>query len=102
MPSPRTCGPWGVYSRRSTHCRKRWEDLRLWARKTTEAQLGMASQRGRAARQNLTPLMARTLVVAYQELYGRLRAAQQPQGGEYNVCNNHLCCRHGILVVGFS
>ncbi|KAJ1096453.1 hypothetical protein NDU88_001594 [Pleurodeles waltl] len=34
----------GVYDRRSTHCRKRWEDLRRWARKTAEAQLGMASQ----------------------------------------------------------
>ncbi|KAJ1156283.1 hypothetical protein NDU88_009007 [Pleurodeles waltl] len=22
----------GVYGRRSTHCRKRWEDLRCWAR----------------------------------------------------------------------
>ncbi|KAJ1140704.1 hypothetical protein NDU88_007049 [Pleurodeles waltl] len=37
----------GVYSRRSTHCWKRWEDLRRWARKMAEAQLGMASQRGR-------------------------------------------------------
>ncbi|KAJ1190588.1 hypothetical protein NDU88_007326 [Pleurodeles waltl] len=34
----------GVYSRRSTHCRIRWEDLRRWAWKTAEAQLGMASQ----------------------------------------------------------
>ncbi|KAJ1216364.1 hypothetical protein NDU88_003967 [Pleurodeles waltl] len=34
----------GVYGRRSTHCQKRWEDLRCWAQKTTEAQLGMASQ----------------------------------------------------------
>ncbi|KAJ1082096.1 hypothetical protein NDU88_002266 [Pleurodeles waltl] len=38
-----------VYGRRSTHCRKRWEDLRCWARKTAESQLGMASQRGRGA-----------------------------------------------------
>ncbi|KAJ1114664.1 hypothetical protein NDU88_002899 [Pleurodeles waltl] len=38
-----------VYRRRSTHCRKRWEDLRQWARMTAEAQLGMASQRGRGA-----------------------------------------------------
>ncbi|KAJ1083732.1 hypothetical protein NDU88_003887 [Pleurodeles waltl] len=44
-----------VYGRRSTHCRKRWEDLRRWARKTTEAQLGMASQQGRVARRNLNP-----------------------------------------------
>ncbi|KAJ1170274.1 hypothetical protein NDU88_002154 [Pleurodeles waltl] len=34
----------GVFDRRSTHCRKRWEDLRRWARKTAEAQLGLASQ----------------------------------------------------------
>ncbi|KAJ1213346.1 hypothetical protein NDU88_000984 [Pleurodeles waltl] len=40
----------GVYGRRSTHCRKRWEDLSRWARKSAEAQLGMASQRGRGAR----------------------------------------------------
>ncbi|KAJ1119987.1 hypothetical protein NDU88_008170 [Pleurodeles waltl] len=33
-----------VYSRQSTHCRKRWEDLRHWAPKTAEAPLGMASQ----------------------------------------------------------
>ncbi|KAJ1151058.1 hypothetical protein NDU88_003845 [Pleurodeles waltl] len=31
----------GVYGRRSTHCRNRWEDLRRWARNTAEAQLGM-------------------------------------------------------------
>ncbi|KAJ1088523.1 hypothetical protein NDU88_001680 [Pleurodeles waltl] len=34
----------GVYHRRSTHCRKRWEDIRRWSKKTVEAQLGMASQ----------------------------------------------------------
>ncbi|KAJ1106532.1 hypothetical protein NDU88_003933 [Pleurodeles waltl] len=34
----------GVYGRRGTHSRKRWEDLRRWAQKTAEAQLGMASQ----------------------------------------------------------
>ncbi|KAJ1101868.1 hypothetical protein NDU88_006932 [Pleurodeles waltl] len=34
----------GVYGRRSTHCRKWWEDLRCWARIMAEAQLGMASQ----------------------------------------------------------
>ncbi|KAJ1155731.1 hypothetical protein NDU88_008460 [Pleurodeles waltl] len=34
----------GVYGRRNTHCRKRWEDLRRWAWKTAEAQLWMASQ----------------------------------------------------------
>ncbi|KAJ1132667.1 hypothetical protein NDU88_010972, partial [Pleurodeles waltl] len=72
----RTLGDCG---RRSTHCHKRWEDLRHWARKTAEAQLGMASQRGRGARRTLTPLMARILAVAYPELDGRLRASQQPQ-----------------------
>ncbi|KAJ1115229.1 hypothetical protein NDU88_003455 [Pleurodeles waltl] len=27
----------GVYYRRSTHCRKRWEDIRRWSKKTAEA-----------------------------------------------------------------
>ncbi|KAJ1215988.1 hypothetical protein NDU88_003594 [Pleurodeles waltl] len=40
----------GVIQRRSTHCRKRWEDICRWSKKTAEAQLGMASQRGRGAR----------------------------------------------------
>ncbi|KAJ1216626.1 hypothetical protein NDU88_004227 [Pleurodeles waltl] len=75
----------GVYHRRSTHCRKRWEDIRRWSKKTAEAQLGMASQRGRGARRTMTPLMCRILVVAYPELEGRLRASQQPQGGEYTL-----------------
>ncbi|KAJ1105974.1 hypothetical protein NDU88_003377 [Pleurodeles waltl] len=66
----------GVYGRRS----KRWEDLRRWARKIAEAQLGMASQRGRGAHRTLTPPMACILVVAYPELDGRLSASQQPQG----------------------
>ncbi|KAJ1143058.1 hypothetical protein NDU88_009370 [Pleurodeles waltl] len=35
-----------VYQRRSTHYHKRWGDLRRWSKKTAEAQLGMASQRG--------------------------------------------------------
>ncbi|KAJ1210321.1 hypothetical protein NDU88_005687 [Pleurodeles waltl] len=39
----------GVYHGRSTHCRKRWEDIRHWSKKTAEAQVGMASQRGRGA-----------------------------------------------------
>ncbi|KAJ1217880.1 hypothetical protein NDU88_005467 [Pleurodeles waltl] len=30
----------GVYHRRSTHCRKRWEDIRRRSKKTAEAQLG--------------------------------------------------------------
>ncbi|KAJ1206709.1 hypothetical protein NDU88_002110 [Pleurodeles waltl] len=30
----------GVHHRRSTHCRKRWEDLGRWSKKTAEAQLG--------------------------------------------------------------
>ncbi|KAJ1217168.1 hypothetical protein NDU88_004763 [Pleurodeles waltl] len=65
----------GVYNQRSTHCRKRWEDLRHWVQKITEAQLGKSSQRGSRA---MTPLMRRILVVAYPDLDGRLKAAQQP------------------------
>ncbi|KAJ1154296.1 hypothetical protein NDU88_007049 [Pleurodeles waltl] len=30
----------GAYGRQSTHCQKWWEDLRRWARKTVEVQLG--------------------------------------------------------------
>ncbi|KAJ1192530.1 hypothetical protein NDU88_001837 [Pleurodeles waltl] len=71
----------GVYHRRSTQCRKRWEGLRCWSKKTAEAQLGMASQCGRGALRTFTPLMHRILAVAYPELDGRLRASQQPQGG---------------------
>ncbi|KAJ1125563.1 hypothetical protein NDU88_003991 [Pleurodeles waltl] len=40
----------GVYGRH-----KWWDDLKHWARKKAEAQLGMASQRGRGARPTLTP-----------------------------------------------
>ncbi|KAJ1218575.1 hypothetical protein NDU88_006153 [Pleurodeles waltl] len=69
--------------RRSTHCRKRWEDIRRWSKKTGESQLGMASQRRRGARRTMTPLMFRILAVAHLEVDGRLRASQQPQGGEY-------------------
>ncbi|KAJ1219286.1 hypothetical protein NDU88_006855 [Pleurodeles waltl] len=71
----------GVYGRRSIHCGKRWEDLRYWPRKTAEAQLGMASQRGCGACRTLTPLIARILAVAYLELDGCLGASQQQQGG---------------------
>ncbi|KAJ1191285.1 hypothetical protein NDU88_000601 [Pleurodeles waltl] len=60
----------GVHHRRSTHCRKRWEDLRRWSKKMAEAQLGMASQRGRGARRTMTPLMFRILAVAYPEFGG--------------------------------
>ncbi|KAJ1130253.1 hypothetical protein NDU88_008608 [Pleurodeles waltl] len=70
----------GVYHRRSTHCRKRWEDIRRWNKKTAEAQLGMASQRGRGAHRTMTPQMFRILAVAYPELDGHLRASQQTQG----------------------
>ncbi|KAJ1135701.1 hypothetical protein NDU88_002136 [Pleurodeles waltl] len=73
----------GVHHRRGTHCRKRWEDIRRWSRKTAEAQLGMASQRGRGASRTLTPLMSRILAVAYPDLDGRVRTSQQTQGGEY-------------------
>ncbi|KAJ1192266.1 hypothetical protein NDU88_001578 [Pleurodeles waltl] len=45
----------GVYHRWSTQCRKRWEDLRRWTKKMAEAQLGLASQRGRGARHTMTP-----------------------------------------------
>ncbi|KAJ1155198.1 hypothetical protein NDU88_007933 [Pleurodeles waltl] len=33
-----------VCSRQSTHCCKQWDDLRRWAQKMEEAQLGVASQ----------------------------------------------------------
>ncbi|KAJ1084622.1 hypothetical protein NDU88_004768 [Pleurodeles waltl] len=82
----------GVHQRRGTHCRKRWEDIRRWSKKTAEAQLGMASQRGRGARRTMTPLMFRILAVAYPELDGRLRASQQTQGassGEGTVAPEH-------------
>ncbi|KAJ1173416.1 hypothetical protein NDU88_005251 [Pleurodeles waltl] len=70
----------GVYNRHSTHCRKRWEDLRRCARKISEAQLGKFSKRGRGAHRALTPLMRWILAVAYPDLDGRLKAAQQSQG----------------------
>ncbi|KAJ1163756.1 hypothetical protein NDU88_004209 [Pleurodeles waltl] len=60
--------------------RKRWEDLRHWARKTCEGQLGKSSQRGKGARRAVTPLMRRILAVAYPDLDGRLKAAKQTQG----------------------
>ncbi|KAJ1200123.1 hypothetical protein NDU88_003950 [Pleurodeles waltl] len=75
----------GVYHRQSTHCSKRWEDLRRWSKETAEAQLGMASQRGKGARRTTTPLMFRILAVTYLELDGRLRASQQPQEVEYTL-----------------
>ncbi|KAJ1116161.1 hypothetical protein NDU88_004380 [Pleurodeles waltl] len=75
----------GVYHRWSTHCRKKWEDIRSSSKKTVKAHLGMASQRGRGARRTMTPLMFRILAVAYPEFYGRLRASQQQQGGEYTL-----------------
>ncbi|KAJ1113907.1 hypothetical protein NDU88_002147 [Pleurodeles waltl] len=81
----------GVYHRWSTHCRKRWEDLRRWSKKTAEAQLAMASQRGRGARHTMTPLMFRILAVAYPELDGHLRASQQPQGGGYTLIQLIQC-----------
>ncbi|KAJ1152345.1 hypothetical protein NDU88_005120 [Pleurodeles waltl] len=55
MPSPKKVRTLGVFDRRSTHCRKRWDDLRRWARKKAEAQLGLAFQRGRDARHTLIP-----------------------------------------------
>ncbi|KAJ1189547.1 hypothetical protein NDU88_006292 [Pleurodeles waltl] len=47
----------GVYGRQSTHCRKRWEDLKRWAWKTAEAQLGIASQRASSGRGAGAPAM---------------------------------------------
>ncbi|KAJ1104359.1 hypothetical protein NDU88_001771 [Pleurodeles waltl] len=88
----------GVYHRRSTHCRKRWEDIPRWSKKTAEAQLGMASQRGRGARRTMTPLMFRILAVAYPELDGRLRASQQTQAGEYTLIQLTLCALRGVWV----
>ncbi|KAJ1184500.1 hypothetical protein NDU88_001306 [Pleurodeles waltl] len=70
----------GVHTRRGTHCRKRWEDIRRGSRKTAEALLGMASQPRRGASRTLTPLMSRILAVAYPDLDGRLRTSQQIQG----------------------
>ncbi|KAJ1098535.1 hypothetical protein NDU88_003645 [Pleurodeles waltl] len=74
-----------VHQRWGTHCRKRWEDICRWSKKTAEAQLGMASQRGRGAHRTMTPLMFRILAVAYPELDGRLRASQQTQGGVWSA-----------------
>ncbi|KAJ1172511.1 hypothetical protein NDU88_004357 [Pleurodeles waltl] len=79
----------GVHNRRGTHCRKRWEDIRRWSRKTAEAQLGMASQRRRGASRTLTPLMSRILAVAYPDLDGRMRTSQQTQGGRGEVASEH-------------
>ncbi|KAJ1083569.1 hypothetical protein NDU88_003727 [Pleurodeles waltl] len=70
----------GAHQRRGTHCRKRWEIIRRCSKKTAEAQLGMASQRGRGAHRTMTPLMFRILAVAYRELDGCLRTSQQTQG----------------------
>ncbi|KAJ1083506.1 hypothetical protein NDU88_003665 [Pleurodeles waltl] len=71
----------GVFDRWSTHSRKRGEDLRRWAKRMAEAQLGLATQRGRGARRTLAPLMFCILAVAYPELDERLKASRQPQGG---------------------
>ncbi|KAJ1123787.1 hypothetical protein NDU88_002254 [Pleurodeles waltl] len=86
----------GVHHRWSTQCRKRWEDIRRWSKKTAEAQLGMASQRGKGARRTITPLMFRILAVAYPELDGCLRASQQPQGGEYRHIHLTLHALGGV------
>ncbi|KAJ1101543.1 hypothetical protein NDU88_006610 [Pleurodeles waltl] len=59
---------------------KAGEDLGRWARKIGESQLGKSSQRGRGARRALTPLMQQILAVAYPDLDGSLKAAQQSQG----------------------
>ncbi|KAJ1143302.1 hypothetical protein NDU88_009612 [Pleurodeles waltl] len=89
----------GVYHRRSTHCRTRWEDIRRWSKKMAEVQLGMASQRGRGACRTMTPLMFRILAVAYPELDGCLRASQQTQGGEYTLI---LLTLHAVELSGWG
>ncbi|KAJ1149662.1 hypothetical protein NDU88_002467 [Pleurodeles waltl] len=78
-------GTLGVFDWRSIHCRERWEDLRRWAKKTAEPQLGLAFQRGRGAHRSMTPVMFRILAVAYPELDGCLKALQQPREGEYRI-----------------
>ncbi|KAJ1217307.1 hypothetical protein NDU88_004901 [Pleurodeles waltl] len=70
----------GVYHRWSNHCSKRWEDIRRWSKKMAEAQLGMASQRGRGVYRTMTPLMFRILLVAYLELDGCLRHHSSQKG----------------------
>ncbi|KAJ1217186.1 hypothetical protein NDU88_004781 [Pleurodeles waltl] len=88
----------GVYHRRNTHCCKRWDNLCRWSKKTAEAQLGMASQRGRGARCTMTPLMFWILAMTYLELDGHLRASQQPQGGEYTLIQLTLRPLRGVWV----
>ncbi|KAJ1088556.1 hypothetical protein NDU88_001713 [Pleurodeles waltl] len=88
----------GVYHRRSTHCRKRWEDLHSWSKKTVEAQLRLASRSGRGARRTMTPLMFRILAVAYLELDGRFWASQQLQEGEYSFIQLTLCALRSVWV----
>ncbi|KAJ1126581.1 hypothetical protein NDU88_004988 [Pleurodeles waltl] len=70
----------GVFDRRSTHCQKQWEDLRRWARKTVEAQLGMTSQRVRGSRHTLSPLMFRILAVAIRSWMGAWRHHSSHKG----------------------
>ncbi|KAJ1139118.1 hypothetical protein NDU88_005495 [Pleurodeles waltl] len=45
----------GIWRAIAKDVRTLGEDLRRWTLKTAEAQLGMASQRGRGARRTLTP-----------------------------------------------
>ncbi|KAJ1100905.1 hypothetical protein NDU88_005980 [Pleurodeles waltl] len=89
----------GVYRRQTTRCQKRWDDLRCWARKTEEAQLGMASQRERGAHWTLTTLVVKILTVAYPELDGHLRESQQPQGGQFPVCEGAVYANGGVGAV---
>ncbi|KAJ1090133.1 hypothetical protein NDU88_003270 [Pleurodeles waltl] len=95
----------GVHQRRGTHCRKRWEDIRRWSRKTAEAQLGMASQRGRRASRTLTLLMSRILAVAYPDLDGRVRTSQQTQGassGGGEVASEHEGAASHMAMAGHA
>ncbi|KAJ1194014.1 hypothetical protein NDU88_003309 [Pleurodeles waltl] len=75
--------------------RKRWEDLRRWSKKTAEAQLGMASQRGRGARRTMTPLDSGGGISG---VGWALRASQQPQGGEYSLIQLTLRALRGVWV----
>ncbi|KAJ1131595.1 hypothetical protein NDU88_009930 [Pleurodeles waltl] len=95
----------GAHQRRGTHCWKRWEDIRRCSKKMAEAQLGMASQRGRGARRTMTPLMFRILAVAYPELDGCLRTSQQTQGastGGGTVAPEHEGAASHVAMEGHS
>ncbi|KAJ1136724.1 hypothetical protein NDU88_003139 [Pleurodeles waltl] len=83
----------GVHNRQGTHCRKRWEGIRRWSRKTAEAQ------------RHLTPLMSRILAVAYPDLDGRVRTSQQTQGassGGGEVASEHEGAASHMAMAGHA